>query len=235
MLDDVEDFFIISVLGHFLILHFLLDFLLLLGFTFKVVLCEVAWLAHSIRVVRLISMLTSVGHLGLATVVVALVTHVLCILLLVSMRTSVSLFLLLGDGLQLWLLLHKLILSLSQGGFDLLFGCLLHLDQVEELTKLLGDLRLKAWFRGWCKRSGKLKSRIWLHASQNQMFEDFLETWVLLSGCLVSISQLKHEVEELVTGFWLLGLYLLTFFKLSQKIEELFGFSLLFYIFLLGI
>ena len=42
MFDDVEDFFIISVLGHFLILHFLLDFLLLLGFTFKVVLCEIA-------------------------------------------------------------------------------------------------------------------------------------------------------------------------------------------------
>ena len=62
--------------------------LLKLGFPFKVILCEVAVLAHTAGVVALVCVRTGVSHLGLASAVVAVVAHVLGVVLAVGVRAT---------------------------------------------------------------------------------------------------------------------------------------------------
>lgn len=57
----------------------------MLAIPFKVVLSKVAVLAHTTGVVRPVWVATSIGHLGLALPVVAIVAHVLGVVLLVGM------------------------------------------------------------------------------------------------------------------------------------------------------
>ena len=78
---------------------------MLLLFAFQVVLGEVTTLALPIGVMRLVRMRADISHLGLAPAVVALVTHVLCILFLVRVGTGISGLWLLDDLLELGLML----------------------------------------------------------------------------------------------------------------------------------
>ena len=68
----------------------LLEFLSFLGLSLEIVLSEIAVLAHAGRIVRLVRMTASVGHLGLASSVVAVLAHILGVVLSFSVRTLVD-------------------------------------------------------------------------------------------------------------------------------------------------
>ena len=67
-----------------------MDLLSLLCLSFQVVLGEIAVLAHTRGVMRLVEVSTSIGHLGLSLSVVAVLAHVLGVVLSVSMWALVD-------------------------------------------------------------------------------------------------------------------------------------------------
>lgn len=103
-----------SLLFEFLLLVFLL--------ALQVVLCQVAVLAESVRVVRLVGVLTSMGHLGLAFAVVADVAHVLRVVFLIEMGAKEDVLLVSEVNMPVHVH-HCLSLKVS----DCIFGKILHL------------------------------------------------------------------------------------------------------------
>ena len=93
----------------------------------------------------LVGMLTIIGHFRFTSVVIALVTHVLGVLLLVSMRTveDTSWFSL---G-YLKLLRTHLLLSLTESVSHLLLQLFLHLHHFHDTEELLLQLGVDCWLR----------------------------------------------------------------------------------------